>query len=151
MMTVMSSIGLGKIEQDVDPGVVQFDIWAAMFPKRFRPEGLEAAFHCHAAAFEVGFHTWYGRLPSTQMAGLAPSYGLGFHGDALHARRENTCHSVETYPLLSCSDIEELLRHFLPKRAVIKEEVIAQMEKRHKKRLAYTMKAYRKQWITLLE
>ena len=127
---IKPSIGLGKIEQNVDPGVVQLDIWAAMFPKQFRPEGLEAAFHFHATAFEVGFHTWCGRLPSTQMAGLAPSYGLGFHGDALHAQRANTCRSVETYPLLSCSDIEELLRHFLPKRAVIKEDGIAQMEKR---------------------
>ena len=59
--------------------------------------------------------------------------------------------SFETYPLLSCSDIEELLRHFLPKRAVIKEDVIAQMEKRHEKRLATIQHAYIKQRITLLE
>ena len=31
------------------------------------------------------------RLPSAQMTGLAPSYGFGFHGDAFHARREDTC------------------------------------------------------------
>ena len=33
---------------------------------------------------------------------------------------EERIRAIETYPLLSCSDIEELLRHFLPKRAVIK-------------------------------
>ena len=64
---------------------------------------------------------------------------------------EERIRAVETYPLLSCSDIEELLRHFLPKRAVIKEDVIVQMEKRHEKRLATIQHAYRKQRITLLE
>jgi SRSO17 transposase len=57
----------------------------------------------------------------------------------------------KTKAQLSCSDIEELLRHFLPKRAVTKEEVMAQMEKRHEKRLASIQQAYRKQGIMLLE
>jgi hypothetical protein len=41
----------------------------------------------------------------------------------------------ETYPLLSCSDIEELLSRFLPRRDVTKEEIIQQLEQRHRKRL----------------
>ena len=42
----------------------------------------------------------------------------------------------DTYPLLSCSDIEELLSHFLPRRDVTRKEVIRQLEHRHRKRLA---------------
>jgi SRSO17 transposase len=41
----------------------------------------------------------------------------------------------DTYPLLSCSDIEELLARFLPRRDVTKEEVISQLEYRHSQRL----------------
>jgi SRSO17 transposase len=40
----------------------------------------------------------------------------------------------DTYPLLSCSDIEELLARFLPRRDVTKEEVISQLEYRHRQR-----------------
>lgn len=40
----------------------------------------------------------------------------------------------DTYPLLSCSDIEELLARFLPRRDVTEEEVIRQLEHRHRKR-----------------
>jgi SRSO17 transposase len=43
-------------------------------------------------------------------------------------------HNKETLPLLSCADIEELLAHFLPRRDVTEEEVIFQMEQRHKLR-----------------
>lgn len=42
----------------------------------------------------------------------------------------------DIYPLLSCSDIEELLSRFLPRRDVRKTEVIRQLEHRHRKRLA---------------
>ena len=49
---------------------------------------------------------------------------------------EERIQANDTHPLLSCSDIEELLRHFLPKRATTKDEVFEQMEKRHRKRLA---------------
>ena len=42
----------------------------------------------------------------------------------------------DSYPLLSCSDIEELLAHFLPRRDVSREEVIRQLERRHRKRLS---------------
>ena len=40
----------------------------------------------------------------------------------------------DTYPLLSCADIEELLAHFLPRRDVSEEEVIFQLEHRHRQR-----------------
>jgi len=40
----------------------------------------------------------------------------------------------DTYPLLSCSDIEELLSRFLPRRDVNKSEIIRQLEHRHRKR-----------------
>lgn len=43
-------------------------------------------------------------------------------------------HHKDTYPLLSCSDIEELLARFLPRRDVTKEEVILQLEYRHSQR-----------------
>jgi len=39
-------------------------------------------------------------------------------------------------PLLSCSDITTLLAHFLPRRDIRRDEVIRQMEVRHKKRQA---------------
>jgi SRSO17 transposase len=40
----------------------------------------------------------------------------------------------DTYPLLSCADIENLLARFLPRRDVTEEEVIFQLEQRHKQR-----------------
>ena len=42
----------------------------------------------------------------------------------------------EVFPLLSCSDIEELLSHFLPRRDVSEAEVIRQLEDRHRRRLS---------------
>lgn len=51
----------------------------------------------------------------------------------------------DTYPLLSCSDIESLLRAFLPRRDVAHGEVVRQMEKRHRKRQAAIESQYRKQ------
>ena len=43
-------------------------------------------------------------------------------------------HHKDTYPMLSCSDIEQLLSRFLPRRDVSKEEIISQLEKRHRHR-----------------
>ncbi len=40
----------------------------------------------------------------------------------------------DAYPLLSCADIEDLLAHFLPRRDTTQEEVIRQMEERHRQR-----------------
>lgn len=54
----------------------------------------------------------------------------------------------EEYPLLSCSDIEVLLAHFLPRRDTTAEEVIRQMEARHRARQASIDSAYRRQRLT---
>ena len=43
---------------------------------------------------------------------------------------------ADTYPLLSCADIEELLSHFLPRRDTTEEEVLRQLESRHRYRQA---------------
>ncbi len=51
----------------------------------------------------------------------------------------------DDYPLLSCSDIEVLLAHFLPRRDITVEEVLRQMEIRHKKRQSSIDSAMRKQ------
>jgi SRSO17 transposase len=40
----------------------------------------------------------------------------------------------DTYPMLSCADIEDLLAHFLPRRDATEEEVIFQLEHRHRQR-----------------
>jgi SRSO17 transposase len=40
----------------------------------------------------------------------------------------------DTYPLLSCADIEGLPAHFLPRRDVTEEEVVRQLEQRHLQR-----------------
>jgi SRSO17 transposase len=53
----------------------------------------------------------------------------------------------ESYPLLSCSDIEVLLAHFLPKRDVTVEEVVRQMEARHTARQRAIESAYRRQQL----
>ena len=50
----------------------------------------------------------------------------------------------ETHPLLSCSDIETLLAHFLLRRDLTVEEVIRQMDLRHKKRQSSIDSAYRR-------
>jgi hypothetical protein len=51
----------------------------------------------------------------------------------------------DVHPLLSCSDIETLLCQLLPQRGLAEEEVLRQMEKRHRKRQAAINANYRKQ------
>ena len=51
----------------------------------------------------------------------------------------------EDCPLLSCADIETLLAHFLPRRDTGVDEVIRQMEERHRKRRASIDFTYAKQ------
>jgi SRSO17 transposase len=58
---------------------------------------------------------------------------------------EEKLSSRESHPLLSCSDIESLLAHFLPRRDVSVEEVIHQMEVRHEARRRAIGSAYRRQ------
>jgi len=52
----------------------------------------------------------------------------------------------DSYELLSCNDIRALLAHFLPQRAITKQDVIKQMEIRHKKRI-YAMQHHKKSKI----
>lgn len=49
---------------------------------------------------------------------------------------EERIHNKKEHPLLSCSDIEILLSHFLPRRDTTKPEVIRQMKERHRRRQA---------------
>ena len=51
----------------------------------------------------------------------------------------------DAHPLLSCSDIESLLRAFLPRRDIEHDEILQQMTKRHRKRQAAIDSQYRKQ------
>lgn len=51
----------------------------------------------------------------------------------------------EVYPLLSCSDITTLLARFLPRRDIHPDEVIRQLEVRHKKRQAAIENAFQNQ------
>lgn len=53
----------------------------------------------------------------------------------------------DDHPLLSCSDIESLLRAFLPRRDIEPDEILRQMEKRHYKRQAAIESQYRKQML----
>jgi SRSO17 transposase len=53
----------------------------------------------------------------------------------------------QTRPLLSGTDIRALLNHFLPRRDTTPEEVLRQMEVRHRKRQAAINSAYRKQQL----
>jgi SRSO17 transposase len=62
---------------------------------------------------------------------------------------EERIHQRDHYPLLSCSDIETLLRTYLPRRDLDPEEVIRQMEKRHAKRLAVTTSRYHAQGLPI--
>ena len=58
---------------------------------------------------------------------------------------ERRLSNKDEYPLLSCSDIKTLLKHFLPRRDVTVEEVLRQMEVRHRKRQSSIDSARRKQ------
>ncbi len=51
----------------------------------------------------------------------------------------------ESYPLLSCADIEALLARLLPRRDVTVDEVVRQMEVRHAARQRAIESAYRRQ------
>ncbi|MCK5109767.1 MAG: hypothetical protein KAR25_08755 [Methanosarcinales archaeon] len=51
----------------------------------------------------------------------------------------------DEYPIFRCSDIQTLLKHFLPRRAVTVPEVLRQMGVRHRKRQSSIDFARRKQ------
>lgn len=50
-----------------------------------------------------------------------------------------------SHPLLSCGDIEKLLSHFLPRKDITEQEVLHQMQTRHRQRQASIESAYAKQ------
>ncbi|MFN0077731.1 MAG: hypothetical protein ACKVY0_14835, partial [Prosthecobacter sp.] len=58
--------------------------------------------------------------------------------------RERMMHAQE-YPLLSAADVVELLRHYLPSAVATREDVIEQLQHRHRKRRKSIDSAYRKQ------
>jgi len=58
---------------------------------------------------------------------------------------ETRMQQKEAHPLLSCPDIATLLTHFLPKKNVDPEEVLRQMEVRHRQRQASIDSAYARQ------
>jgi len=62
--------------------------------------------------------------------GMEPSFPTVFSRSLLSEK----LHHKDAYPLLSCADIENLLAHFLPRRDVTEEEVIFQLEQRHRQR-----------------
>ena len=78
-----------------------------------------------------GWRGWHHHMTLVMMAMLF----------LLKERMENN----KSHPLLSCRDIVELLSHFLPRRDVCEEEVLRQMEQRHKKRRSSIDSAFRKQ------
>jgi SRSO17 transposase len=77
------------------------------------------------------WHSWHHHMALVSMA-------------MLFMVEERERHQEET-PLLSCHDIETLLRTFLPRRDVEPDEVVRQMEKRHRKRQTSIDNAFNKQ------
>ena len=58
---------------------------------------------------------------------------------------EQRCLHKKDIPLLSCYDIATVLKSTLPRRDISEAEILRQLEVRHKKRLASTESAYKKQ------
>jgi SRSO17 transposase len=80
-----------------------------------------------------GWRGWYHHMTLVMMA-------------MLFLLEERRLHQ-QTRPLLSGRDIRALLNHFLPRRDTTLEEVLRQMEVRHRKRQAAIDSAYRKQQL----
>ena len=57
----------------------------------------------------------------------------------------------EAYPLLSCGDIEQLLKKFLPQKHVDKQDVVMEMEHRHRRRASAIQSAYARQSASLAQ
>jgi SRSO17 transposase len=80
-----------------------------------------------------GWRSWHHHMALVMMA-------------MLFMLKERTA-SRDTYPLLSCADVETLLAHVLPRRDVDLEEVVRQLEVRHQRRQASIDSAYAKQQL----
>jgi SRSO17 transposase len=95
----------------------------------------EAKSHCGMADYQVRkWRAWHHHMALVAMS-------LLFMLEERIAQKDD-------YPLLSCSDIEMLLKTFLPRRDLERDEVIRQMEKRHRQRRAATAAAYAKQGVS---
>lgn len=78
---------------------------------------------CGMADYQIrGWMAWHHHMALVMMA--------------LQFMLEERLYQKDVRPLLSCSDIEELLAHFLPRRDVTLDEVVRQMEVRHQQRKA---------------
>jgi SRSO17 transposase len=92
----------------------------------------DAKSHLGLADYQIrGWRAWHHHMALVMLAML-------FH------LRERLVHA-EDYPLLSCADLIELLCYFLPKAAVTAEDVLRQMDQRHRKRQASIDSAYTRQ------
>ena len=88
--------------------------------------------HCGMGEYQMrGWYGWHHHMAMVLMAMLF----------LLHERLEHK----ESVNHLSCTDIVELLRLFLPRRDITEEEVLRQLQVRHAKRQASIDYAYKKQ------
>lgn len=88
--------------------------------------------HCGMGDYQMrGWHGWHHHMAMVLMA-------------MLFLLKERLLHK-KTVDLLSCTDIVELLKLFLPRRDVTEEEVLRQLQVRHAKRQASIDHAYEKQ------
>ena len=109
---------------------------ARMQAQRFWVERAfqEAKSHCGMADYQVRkWPAWHHHMALVAMS--------------LLFMLEERITQKDDYPLLSCSDIETLLRTLLPRRDLDLQEVIRQMGKRHDQRMAATASKYRKQGL----
>jgi SRSO17 transposase len=94
----------------------------------------DAKSECGLADYQVrGWRAWHHHMALVMMA-------------MLFMLEEKLCHK-QSHPLLSCSDIEVLLAHFLPRRDVTVAEVVRQLEVRHEARQRAIESAYRRQQL----
>ena len=92
----------------------------------------DAKSHLGLADYQIrGWRAWHHHMALVMLAML-------FH------LRERLIHA-ERYPLLSCADLIELLCYFLPKAAVTPEDILRQMDQRHRRRQASIDSAYSRQ------
>ncbi|HKH44000.1 MAG TPA: IS701 family transposase, partial [Thermoanaerobaculia bacterium] len=95
----------------------------------------DAKSECGLADYQVrGWLAWHHHMALVMMAMLF--------------MLEEKLSQKKSYPLLSCSDIEFLLAHFLPRRGVAGAEVIRQMKARHRARQNSIDSAYRRQGLS---